>query len=193
MSGIGMKLLCLVGVMLVSSTAMATSNCSDPWVTDALVAARQSPDGGNAGNCNINRYGGGSWRSKQELFDRVRTSTACQDPWIGQVFYYTYNRRPSGNGVSGECNPQLYGGGNWSSYMDLAGKVKTTIDALNSRGARIDAGGRLINARNQQVRIKILPASVIAAGGGNVVAYGGANFSPIPIAGGRVIAYGGDN
>lgn len=198
MSSIGIRLLWLAGAMLaqVPSPAMAGGNCNDPWVTEALGAVRQTPDGGNSGNCNINRYGGGSWGSKQELFTRVSSSFSCRDPWIGQVFKFTYNRLPSGNGDTGECNPQLYGDGNWSSYMDLSGKVKITIDALNSRGARIDASGRLINANNNRViapRINIVPAGVIANGGANVIGYGGANFAPIPIAGGKAIAFGGAN
>jgi hypothetical protein len=50
-------------------------------------------------------------------------SGPCRDPWINSVFREVTGRAPSGSGVTGECNPNLYGKGRWSSYQDLQNKI----------------------------------------------------------------------
>lgn len=47
----------------------------------------------------------------------------CRDPWINKAFAEVTGRAPSGSGDSGECNPGLYGKGQWSSYEDLQNKI----------------------------------------------------------------------
>jgi hypothetical protein len=187
--------------VVAASPGSAEAQCADAWVTRAIqeVKGRAPQGSGNSGECNIDRYGAGSWTDYQDLKTRVRTSYACNDPWIGQVIWYTYSRNARGSGTTGECNVYLYGGANWSGYMDLAGKVKRAIDTLASQSRSFDRSGNLVNGTGGSGTIAIPVASlliqtsngVVAAGGGNVVAAGGGNV--IAAGGGNVVAAGGGN
>lgn len=187
--------------VVAASPGSAEAQCADAWVTRAIqeVKGRAPQGSGNSGECNIDRYGAGSWTDYQDLKTRVRTSYACNDPWIGQVIWYTYSRNVRGSGTTGECNVYLYGGASWSGYMDLAGKVKRAIDTLASQSKSFDRSGNLVNGTGGSGRIAIPVSSllirtasgVVAAGGGNVIAAGGGNV--VAAGGGNVIAAGGGN
>ncbi len=75
---------------------------------------------------------------------RVEMSCICQDPWIGQAIWFTYGRKPEGQGTKGECNPALYGNGRWDNYADLMIKVRTALDALTAKGTGFDGNGNAI-------------------------------------------------
>lgn len=118
--------LCASMLLMAAATVQAQS-CRDPWVTAALRAIGKGgpADTGNSGLCNIDRYHAGHWNNHGELNDLVKQSFLCSDPWIGEIYAEAsmgYSR-PNGSGAWGDCNPQNYGGGHWSSYDDLKNKV----------------------------------------------------------------------
>ncbi|MES2391683.1 MAG: hypothetical protein V4555_08585 [Acidobacteriota bacterium] len=50
----------------------------------------------------------------------------CHDPWITQAYSDLYHRAPENpgpQGTAGECNTVLYGGGHWTTYLDLEQKI----------------------------------------------------------------------
>ena len=100
-------------------------NCSDASLTASLRALSKGgmADTGVGGLCSPNRYHDGQWSSAQQLDDLVKQSFLCDDPYIGQVFAGELNARPAGSGIAGECNPQTYGGGGWSSYAEAKEKI----------------------------------------------------------------------
>ncbi len=51
----------------------------------------------------------------------------CRDPWVTQAVRQVMGRAPVGSGETGECNIRNYGGGSWSSYDDLVGKVRAAF------------------------------------------------------------------
>jgi hypothetical protein len=164
-------------------------SCHDPWINQGYnVEFHRAPSGsGTTGECNINLYGAGSWTSQQDLFTRIAHSKDCQDPWIGQIYWNLYNRRPSGN----ECTVSHYGGGQWSSYVDLANKVQAYQKAISlpSNEYLIDSSGNLVN--NQGNIVAAANAYVIGAGAGNVIGAGAGNI--IAVQGGNVIGAGAGN
>lgn len=103
----------------------------------------------------------------------------CKDPWVTQAVTEVMHRAPNGSGGSGECDIHRYGGGRWSSYPDLVGKVKVAFGMTIAGSAKPGAGGSNLGNVNPALN----GARVIAPGGANVVAPGGAN----------VIAPGGAN
>lgn len=134
---------CLIAMLMLGLAApVLAGECENPEITKALAQAEKTPDGGNAGNCNAERYGG--WDSREELLMRVEMSYICQDPWIGQAIWFTYGRKPRGRGTKGECNPALYGNGRWDNYADLMTKARMALDALAARGMGFDADGNAI-------------------------------------------------
>lgn len=139
---------CLRRVIAILALCLAppalAGECDNSEVTKALAQVGKTPDKGNRGNCDAKRYGEGSWDSREELLMRVETSFICQDPWIGQAIWFTYGRKPRGQGTKGECNPALYGNGRWDDYADLMAKVRTAIDALAARGMGFDGNGNAI-------------------------------------------------
>ncbi|MES2391684.1 MAG: hypothetical protein V4555_08590 [Acidobacteriota bacterium] len=132
--------------------AHAQGRCSNVQVNQAFTAMTMVPNGsGSSGECNANRYGAGSWTGLPDLEVRIVHARACSDPWIGQIYWYTYNRNPT----AAECNVSLYGGGQWSGYMDLANKVKAYHSApaavagpaLASNQYLVDPRGNLVDFR----------------------------------------------
>lgn len=193
-------------LLLCSNFAKAQGgSCHDPWINQGYNAQfHRAPNGsGTAGECNINLYGAGSWTNQQDLFTRIVHSKDCADPWIGQIYWYLYNRRPNPN----ECTVSHYGGGQWSSYMDLANKIQSyqTASRLPANQMLVDSAGNLINNQGSIVATSgsyvigagagniIAPhaGNVIAAGAGNVIAAGAGNV--IAAGGGNVIAAGAGN
>ena len=51
----------------------------------------------------------------------------CRDPWVTKAVTQVQGRAPNGSGDSGECDYRRYGGGKWTTYDDLLGKVRTTF------------------------------------------------------------------
>ena len=51
----------------------------------------------------------------------------CRDPWVTKAVTQVQGRTPNGSGDSGECDYRRYGGGKWSTYDDLVGKVRTAF------------------------------------------------------------------
>lgn len=114
-------------------------------------------------------------------------SKDCQDPWIGQIYWNLYNRRPNGN----ECTVSHYGGGQWSSYMDLTGKIQAyqTASRLPANEWLVDPAGNLIN--NQGSIVAPAGTYVIGAGAGNVIQPRAGNV--IGAGAGNVIGAGAGN
>jgi hypothetical protein len=134
-------LLLFAAVVCVAGTARAQGgSCHDPWINQNYnTLYHRAPSGsGVTGECNPAMYGGGHWTSYGDLTNKiiavrgrptavqaapVAAATGCHDPWINQAYTIVMLRPASGSGVSGECNPALYGGGQWSSLNDLEKKV----------------------------------------------------------------------
>lgn len=58
----------------VQSVSSSAAQCKDPWVTQAVhEVMHRAPNGsGNAGECNIKRYGNGHWSSYPDLVSKVK-------------------------------------------------------------------------------------------------------------------------
>ena len=129
---------CAVAALaLCVSNSAAAGQCSDPWVNQAVQQVTgHAPNGsGGYGDCNIQNYGGGHWSSYPDLVNKVRAhfasataaSGTCHDPWVTSAVKQVTGRAPNGSGVSGECDINRYGGGHWSSYLDLVSKVQAVF------------------------------------------------------------------
>lgn len=120
--------------LAVLSTAGAQGRsgpCSDSWINGAFVDVFGRLPG--SAECSVNRYGGGSWSSYEDLKAKVMHAAVCPDPWVGQAVFEVTRRRAQGN----ECNINLYGA--WSSYPDLRSKVQralSTPQGLSTSEAR---------------------------------------------------------
>jgi hypothetical protein len=80
---------------LASANAWA-GTCSNQQINQAYIAMTMVPNGsGNTGDCNPNYYGAGSWSSLNDLEIRIQHIHDCSDPWIGQIYWNLYHRRPS--------------------------------------------------------------------------------------------------
>lgn len=58
-----------------SANFYAYGVCRDPWVTGAVsqVMNRSHQGKGELGECDMYRYGGGSWSSYEDLVEKVRS------------------------------------------------------------------------------------------------------------------------
>ena len=133
-----MKKLLLVLALACGFTAVASAQCRDPWVSQAVsqVMGRAAQGQGDTGECSPSNYNNGQWSSYQQLVSAVSLhfTGTCKDPWVtsavravkGQIYG---NPLPDGYGTYGECNPALYGNGQWSSYPDLMNKVQAHFRA----------------------------------------------------------------
>lgn len=115
--------------------------CADPWVSAAVEAVMNRPAvgaGRDVHECDVRRYGGGGWKSYEDLVSRVTAAYArCRDKWITAAVWQVRGRRPRGEGDRGECDYRRYGGGRWSSYADLLAKVRAAL-----RPPRASSGGK---------------------------------------------------
>jgi hypothetical protein len=73
----------------------------------------------------------------------IGRNNPCADPWVSYAVSVAKSSpgvvgRAVGSGSSHECNPQLYNGGRWSSYAELLGHVRQTIDMLKGQGVRFE-------------------------------------------------------
>lgn len=186
------------------------SECSDRWVTQALVEVYGRGAYDRNTQCTINRYGGGQWSSYADLKTKVEKSGMCRDPWVGQAVYFATGRNPVGVGTttrstSGECNIYLYGNGQWSSFSGLVNEARKTHTNLRNAGRQIDASGNFKTTSGTTIHtadkgyIDLANSSsyangrgqVIASGAGNVIASGAGNV--IASGAGNVIANGAGN
>jgi len=69
-----MKKLLLVLALACGFTAVASAQCRDPWVSQAVsqVMARAARGQGDTGECYIGNYGGGQWSSYGDLVNKVQ-------------------------------------------------------------------------------------------------------------------------
>jgi hypothetical protein len=191
--------------------------CRDPWVTKAVqqVTGHQPNGSADNGECDYRRYGGGHWTTYDDLLTKVRTafgasapasiSGVCRDAWVTQAVRQVTGRAPNGSGDNGECAVQRYGGGHWTSYDDLVGKVRVAFGmgvpqqspygnvtlapkasdftvsstALGYSRGHGPARGSTVTYQGGQYQV----VNVIAQGGGNLITDNG----------GGVIAQGGGN
>lgn len=58
---------------------------------------------------------------------------SCRDPWVTNAVREVTRREPNGSGESGECNILNYGGGRWTTYADLVGKVRASLNGAPLR------------------------------------------------------------
>ncbi|WP_151087821.1 hypothetical protein [Hymenobacter baengnokdamensis] len=129
------------------------------------------------------------------LTGALSAAAQCRDPWIGQIYQQLYNRKPVGQGETGECNIHLYNNGTWGSRDELMGYIKQ----LQQSGLRIGVAPLgnntvMVVAQGSQVfAVSLLDAggNLVAAGGGNLVAAGGGNL--VAAGGGNIVAAGGGN
>ncbi len=114
--------------LLLAGCGRCWAQCRDPWVSQAVreVMNRPAQGQGDQGECNFRNYGGGHWTNYADLKQKVIAvfNGVCRDSWVGQAINEAMHRRPQGYGDTGECSPQNYGGGHWSSYPDLRQKVQ---------------------------------------------------------------------
>lgn len=66
----------------------------------------------------------------------ARKAGFCADPWVTIVVWFAHGstRDPNAVGQIGECNVQLYNGGQWGSFDQLLQAYYATDWALNSAG-----------------------------------------------------------
>jgi hypothetical protein len=140
----------LAAIPCLGQTAPAPPACTDAMINAAFVRAFQrSPDvrplqGYMAlppywpgyydaahmlhpvKECDRNRYAGGSYGTdSNKLFNYVKYSVVCGDPWIGEAFL-DIGRSPLGIGTApystaGDCNTVQYG--TWGDYPTLVRNV----------------------------------------------------------------------
>lgn len=191
--------------LLAMGSAMA-GQCNDPWVTQAVTKyLHRPPASPSAPECNINLYRNGHWNNYGELDAAVdaywsthaypgaapaAAAGQCRDPWVTKAVQQVTGRAANGSGESGECNIRRYGGGQWSSYDDLVGKVRIAFGGapppINIAPQRSDFQNLVASAP----RINALPSKwvngkqvyeyqgrwyqtsqVISQGGGNIVSH----------------------
>lgn len=116
----------------ISNTACAAGPCENQEINQAYSALHLVPKGtGTKGECDPYRYGGDcrpyrefTWNSFENLKDYIVTSRYCDDPYIGQVYWFAYSIKPSAQ----LCNRSLYGDDPWLSYVDAVVRVKNYHD-----------------------------------------------------------------
>jgi len=183
-----MQKLMVVAAALVFA-AVASAQCRDPWVSQAVqqVLGRNASGSADSGECAPANYGGGQWSSFPDLVEKVATHfQVCRDPWIRAAVQQVTGRAPQGYADYGECSPSNYTG-TWSSYQDLYNKVYAHFhppapparavpqSMLGSNAGFVGQNGSAIVAAGGG---NLRPgAGIVAAGGGNIVAAGGGNFS----------------
>lgn len=113
---------------------------------------------------------------------------ACADPWVTKAVKQVTGRDAQGSGNSGQCNISLYGGGHWSNYNDLVGKVTVALRPAPPVAAQKPPAPVLSNPKNAIGTAG--GGNIVASGGGNIVASGGGNLKQ-GAAGGKIISTNG--
>jgi hypothetical protein len=152
-------------------------------IDDNVQAAYQNLTGWQplASECDVKRYGNGSWSSYQELVNRVYHSWRCSEPWLGQFFAYDIPqpRQVRGRGyATGECNTLLYRKFDsvFLSYEDFRSKVRASLGQLQSQGATIEADGD-VNVGGKEYDGKGVLVGSTSAGAPQAGTLGGQLFS----------------
>lgn len=172
--GLAAALFCLVSVQ---PLAAQCTQCGDPWINELFKKAHgrcPTGSGKNVGECDISRYGGGSWSSKTQLEGYIRNSKVCADPWVGEAVFEVTGRPAT----QAQCNTALYGGGRWSGYADLVSKVKAQNPALpltlRTDLSLADATGKILYTAGA---LKLVdPAGIAVASSASIVANNGSRL-----------------
>ena len=72
------KWLMVIGILVLSGLWASTANaqCTDAWVTQAIREVKGRGPSGSGGECNIKRYGNGSWSGYPDLKNKVWSAFA---------------------------------------------------------------------------------------------------------------------
>lgn len=202
----------------VAARATSTVTCGDTAISTAYVQVtgwRPLLE-----ECEITRYGNGSWATYQELVNRIYHSLRCSEPWLGQFYAFdiAQKRRVSGRGWSvGECSTLLYRpqGGIFLGYDDFRQKVQAATGQLAQQGVEIDSSGDLTIGGTEYDASQVLVGSttgqqfagtlggqvyesssgglvqLLPKPGDGIISTGGGNV--IAPGGGNVVAPGGGN
>ncbi len=119
---------------------------------------------------------------------QARSQGPCSDPWITIAIWdvFASTRQPAGAGRFGECDPQRYNNGAWSSYADLYQGVRTAFDNMSGNArttlSSLPNGQRKIvtDAGSGFTWTQVISndgATLITSDGAGVIASGGGNFS----------------
>lgn len=119
---------------------------------------------------------------------QARSQGPCSDPWITWAIWdvFASTRQPAGVGRFGDCDPQRYNNGSWSSYNELYQGVKTAFDNMtgnvNTTKSSLANGNYKIvtDAGSGFSWTQIVShdgGTLITSDGAGVVASGGGNFS----------------
>lgn len=94
--------------------ASAAGVCRDPWVTRAVtqVMGRAPQGSGESGECNIHRYGGGSWSSYDDLVHKVQVAFGMVVQPNGANGRYGSNNPIPASPIAGGAGVITAGGGN---------------------------------------------------------------------------------
>lgn len=96
----------------------------------------------------------------------------CRDPWVTRAVTQVTGRQPSGSGDSGDCDYRRYGGGRWTTYDDLVGKVRAEYARHSLPAAKTAPAPKA--SLGQQLKAPAAPASgLVRNGGSGIVANNG--------------------
>ena len=123
-----------------------------------------------------------------QLVPQARSQGPCSDPWITIAIWdvFASTRQPAGVGRFGDCDPQRYNNGSWSSYAELYQGVKTAFDNMSgnvtiTKSSQPNGTWKIVtDAGSGFVATQIIThdgASLVSDSGGTIVASGGGNFS----------------
>ncbi len=123
-----------------------------------------------------------------QLVAQARSQGPCSDPWITIAIWdiFASTRQPAGVGRYGDCDPQRYNNGSWSSYAELYQGVKTAFDDMsgnvNTTKSSLANGNYKIvtDAGSGYTWTQVVShdgGTLITSDGAGVVASGGGNFS----------------
>ncbi len=147
---------------------IAKAQCTDTWVTQAITELRgRGPIGsGNTGECNIYKYGNGSWSSYQDLKDKVWAANAGviaadyeNDPFNTRLCLDTSSFASGSPLVSYTC----HGGKSQQFVIAANNTIRHVNDGMCLDGSN-GSGGRLTSrpcngSRQQQWYINNIPTA----------------------------------
>jgi hypothetical protein len=131
-----------------------------------------------------------------QLVTQARSQGTCSDPWITIAIWdvFASTRQPQGIGKFGDCDPQRYNNGSWSSYAELYQGVKTAFDDMsgnvNTTKSSLANGNYKIvtDAGSGYTWTQVVShdgGTLLTSDGAGVVASGGGNFSGKAITDGK--------
>jgi hypothetical protein len=99
----------------------------------------------------------------------------CRDPWVTKAVTQVTGRAPNGAGEDGECSIKRYGGGKWTSYEDLVGKVRTAFGKSSLTSAAKSPPSAALGQPLKQPGT-VPPGSLVGNHGGRVIGEHGAGI-----------------